>query len=303
MGYKNNREFLPLTNEVNFYSDGCGETYDKKYYVNGAYIDLCGLTVKEYMNNPCCGGGGSGSGSGSESSKSKNKIRVISYEEEGIIFYQAISDYPVKSNIKIRVHNPETDAITELDIYIGETQSKPEAGDSLTIKEVSTDIKEDEEFIYTPTIGGEPGDTEDSVYSVYLGTLPIDDARNLTIDKIKELSLFDVPAGSTMDMKFIIPSTDIDAGDMEEEEFMRFCEENQYALVIVLPKVVYENSIYAIFNYGGIDVTGKFVFDSSYVIDSTDFVCIMEKATDDIMPYVPLYKEELVYEYKLAMNK
>lgn len=301
MGYKNNREFLPLTNKVNFYSDGCGETYDEKYYVNGAYIDLCGLTVKEYMNNPCCGGGGSGSGS--ESSKLKNKIRVISYEEAGKIFYQAFSDYPVKSNVKIRVHNPETDAITELDIYIGETQSKPEVGDSLTIKEVSTNIKEDEEFIYTPTIGGGPGDTDNSVYSVYLGTLHINDARNLTIDKIKELSLFDIPAGSTMDMKFIIPSTDIDAGEMEEEEFMKFCEENQYALVIVLPKVVYENSAYSIFNYGGGDVTSKFAFDSSYVIDSADFVCIMEKATNDIMPYVPLYNEELVYEYKLAMNK
>jgi hypothetical protein len=104
-------------------------------------------------------------------------------------------------------------------------------------------------------------------------------------------------------MKFIIPSTDIDTGDMEEEDFMKFCEENQYALVIVLPKVVYENSAYTIFNYGGGDVTSKFAFDSSYVIDSADFVCIMEKATNDIMPYVPLYKEELVYEYKLAMNK
>jgi hypothetical protein len=300
MGYTNNREFLPLTNEVNFYSDGCGETYDKKYYVNGAYIDLCGLTVKEYMTNPCCGG--SGSGSGSEASKPKNKVRIVSYEEENAIFYQAISDYPVTSNIKIRVHNPDTDAITELDIFVGETKSQPEIGDSLTIKEVSVDVKEDDDFIYTPTIGGDPGDSDDAVHSVYVGTLHLNDAKNLTIDKIKTLSLFDMPAGSAMDVKFAIPATDIDTGDMEEDEFMKFCEENQYAFVIVLPKVVYENSAYSIFNYST-DITTKFVFDSSYVIDSSDFVCIMEKATDDIMPYVPLYKEELTYEYKLTMNK
>ena len=92
MGYSNNRNVLPLTEKNNFYTDGCGRNYESKYYVNGAYIDLCGLTPEEYMNNPCCGGN---SNSGSNSGKAKNNIQIISYEENGVIYYQAIADYPV----------------------------------------------------------------------------------------------------------------------------------------------------------------------------------------------------------------
>ena len=79
MGYSNNRNVLPLTEKNNFYTDGCGRNYESKYYVNGAYIDLCGLTPEEYMNNPCCGGN---SNPGSNSGKAKNNIQIISLLNE-----------------------------------------------------------------------------------------------------------------------------------------------------------------------------------------------------------------------------
>jgi hypothetical protein len=40
-----------------------------------------------------------------------------------------------------------------------------------------------------------------------------------------------------------------------------------------------------------------------YTIDGKEFVCVIEQAKDDIMPYVPLYNEDLIYEYKLTMKK
>lgn len=298
MGYKNNREFLPLTNKVNFYSDGCGETYEEKYYCNGAYIDLCGLPIEEYMSSPCCGG----SGSTPESGKPKNNIQVISFEEDGLIYYQAIADYPVTSNIKIRVANVLTDAITELDIYVGETQSKPEIGDALDVKDASVDIQEDDNFLYAPTIGG-PENEEDMTHDVYVGALHLDELQDLNADTIAKLQLLQVKSDSTVDVQFTIPATDVDMGDMEEEEFMKFCQENQYAFAMILPKKVYEDKKYKLYNYGGADITNKFAYEFDYASEDNNFVCVTEKATDDIMPYVPLYKEDLTYEYKLTINK
>lgn len=300
MGYSNNKQFLPLTNSVNLYSDGCGETYEKKYYVNGAYIDLCGMTVEEYMSNPCCGGSGSGD---SGSTKPKNDIRIFSYEENGVVYYQAVADYPVSSNIKLRVANPDTDAVTELDIYIGEVQSKPEIGDSLTISDVSINVKEDDDFEYITSINNESDDPETMTHSLYAATLHLNNVEQLTEEQIKELSTFELIAGNSIDLKFIIPPVTIDVGDMEEDELKQFCEENQYALIIILPKKVYDDKLYTIYNYGGTDRTYKFVLDKTYIIDSKEYVSIIEKGTDDITPYVPLYNEELVYEYKLTMKK
>lgn len=306
MGYSNNREFLPLTESMNFYSDGCGRTNESKYYVNGAYIDLCGLTPEEYMSNPCCGGGsgsGSGSGSDTDSSKTKNKIKVISYEENGMIYYQAIADYPVTSTVKIRVSNDETDTITELDIYVGETHSEPEVGESAVIKDATLDVKEDDEFEYIPTIKDEPEAPEDTMYNIYIETLRLDEVEGLTIEKIKSLPSYEMEDGTTIGMNYTIPATSVDVGEMEEDEFLQFCEENQYAFVLIMPKITYDNNAYAIFNYGGGDITNKFQYDSLYMIDGIDYVCLVEKAKDDIMPYVPLYNEDLVYEYKLTMKK
>lgn len=298
MGYSNNKQFLPLTNSVNLYSDGCGETYEQKYYVNGAYIDLCGMTVEEYMSNPCCSGGG-----GSGSTKPKNKIRIVSYEEDGLVFYQAIAEYPVSSNLRIRIANPDTDVVTELDIYVGETQSKPEVGDSLTISNVTIDVKEDDDFEYTPSIGDEPDEPETMTHNFYIATLHLNDVEQLTAEQVKELPMFSLAAGNSIDLNFAIPPTTVDTGDMEEDELNQFCEENQYSFLIVLPKKVYDEKLYTIYNYGGVDITYKFVLDKTYTIDSNEYVSIIEKGTDDIAPYVPIYNDELAYEYKLTMKK
>ena len=32
MGYASNNKFHPLTDDINLVIDGCGETYEKKYY-------------------------------------------------------------------------------------------------------------------------------------------------------------------------------------------------------------------------------------------------------------------------------
>jgi hypothetical protein len=298
MGYSNNTTSLPLTNKVNLYSDGCGDNYEEKYYTNGAYIDLCGLTIEEYMSNPCCG-----CNSGISSSKPKNKVKIITFEEDGNIYHQAIASYPVTSTIKVRIISKDTNTVTDLEIYPGETTSKPEIGDSFDIKDVTLNIAEDNDFQYTTIIGGN-SDIQDSItYDVYTASIPRNEAENLTADKISSFQLTKINNGTTIDLSFIIPGTDINAADMEENELNEFCENNQYAFVIVLPKNLYDNNLYSIFNYSGVDVAYKFKYDSLHIINSESFTCLVEKADNDIMPYVPLYKEDLEFQYKLTIAK
>lgn len=303
MGYKNNREFLPLTNRVNLYSDGCGETYEKKYYVNGAYIDLCGMSVEEYMKNPCCNGGGSDSDNDNEDVKPQNVIRVISYEENGFYYYKAIANYPVASNIKVNVSNYENEIITMLDIYVGDSESNAEIGEALEIKDVTLNIEEDEEFKYIPSIGNVPDEPSEISFKVYAEALHVSNIENMTAEDIKMLPSYDIQEVDAIDVKFVIPATDVDTGDMEEDELMEFCKANQYGFILVLPKHIYDNKAYTLFNYGGNEVNNKFQYWGNYVIDSDEFVCIIEKAIDDIMPYVPLFNEDLMYEYKLTIKK
>ena len=38
------------------------------------------------------------------------------------------------------------------------------------------------------------------------------------------------------------------------------------------------------------------------MVNDEEYVYLRESSTDDIMPYVPLYNEDIVYEYKLTLN-
>ena len=52
MGYGGkNFNFFGYTDENGVVFDGCGNTSEDKHYYNGMYIDLCGMSVEEYMKN------------------------------------------------------------------------------------------------------------------------------------------------------------------------------------------------------------------------------------------------------------
>ena len=295
MGYASNKKFSPLTDNINLIIDGCGNTHKDKYYFNGTYIDLCGLSIEEYMKNPCCGGSGSGSGGNTENTKPTNEILVKSFEDEnGVVYYQAFAKYPVASNMKIIV-NSTSGVVTELDIFVGDKESKPEIGETLTFEEVSLNIDEDDSYKYETT-----SEETQTSYDIYTNTDLVSN-KELSLDNFI-LNTMDM--NTTIDLVFIIPSTDINYNEMtDEKEFEDFCINNQYSLNLLLPKKVYDNKLYTITNYGGSDVTNKFVYETSANINDAEYVFLNEKATEDIMPYVPLYGEELKYEYKLTLNK
>jgi hypothetical protein len=297
MGYSSKKQFSPLSDEIGQVIDGCGNSYEKKYYVNGTYIDLCGLSVEAYMTNPCCGG--SNEGGSSQPSKTKNKIIITATvdEETGVVYYQATSSYPVASNLKISVKS-NTGAITVLDMFVGDTESKAEIGDSADIMTAIFNIDEDDNYTYIAAIEGIVMD-----YTVYVGA-PLKSYLNiLNGDKIKAFDSASMSLDTTIDIEFTVPATDVNYNIMNDADFDEFCKENQHAFVIALPTELYDRDSYLIVNYGNDDVKGKFVREGKVTIDNTSYTVIAEYGTDDIMPYVPLYGEENKFIYKFSLIK
>ena len=263
-----------------------GYCINEKYYVNGVFIDLCGLSIEDYMNNNCsCNNG----------AKPTNEIIVKTFtDDNGIIYYQAFAKFAVSSNLKIVVSST-TDIVTELDLFTGDIASKPEIGDTLDYIKVDINIPEDNEYEYIAI-----KESEKMIYDVYYSTVLLSNARTFDGAYTKLI----IKENTSHDMKFIIPSTDINYNNVETiEEFNEFCQSNQYCLQIFLPKNVYDNKKYIITNYGGIDITNKFKFSENRIINEIEYVCIIEKGNNDITPFIPLYNEELIYEYKLTINK
>lgn len=289
MGYNTN-----LTSILgDFNSDGCGLKNDEKYYFNGTYIDLCGLPIEEYMKGCCCGGINSDTDN-EQPSKTINEIIVKSFKTENDeIYYQAFSKFAVTSNIKINAYSTNN-ILTVLTFSIGDTQTTPEIGNSEEFLTITMSLEEDETYIYALT-------TEASKSSnyVYINTMLLSEADSYS----DEFTKITVEKGATVDLTFVIPSTNVDCNDMETEELKTFCEINQHCLLICLPKTIYDKGEYTIRNLGGDIITNKFAYEKTITIDNIEYVFLKDKATNDIMPYVPIFQEDLVYQYKLTIDK
>lgn len=273
----------------NFYTDGCGCNSEEKYYFNGTYIDLCGLPVEEYMKSHCCGGGNGDD----EGVKPINEILVKSFNENDEIYYQAFSKFAVTSNIKINITSTNNE-MTVLDLYVGDTQSTAEKGASEEFLSITISVQEDEDYKYVVM-------TENSkvISDIYINTMLLSESGSFS-EKFEKIT---TENGTTCDIRFTIPGTDIDCNEMEEEELNKFIIENQHCLIICLPKSLYDKNSYSISNIGGDIITDKFTLNKTFSINNIDYAYLIEKGTDDLTPYVPIYKEDIVYVYKLTINK
>ena len=289
MAYNNKNKTV-----TNFYSNtyDCGET---KYYVNGAYIDLCGLPIEEYMKPQCCCGGNNDNDDDDETVKQLNEIYVRSFKNDnGEIFYQAVSTFAVTSNIKVNIYSMNN-ALTVLDLYIGDTQTNTKTGDTEEFLTITLSIQEDDMYKYVVVT-----DSSKIMYDVYYHTMLLSKSDTIPVSEFMKIN---IENDTTEELTFVIPSTDINCNDMEEDELNAFCEENQHCLVIYIPKTIYENKAYSISNIGGDIVTEKFAYQKDITINNEKYAYLKDKATDDIAPYVPLYEEDIIYNYKLTIDK
>lgn len=291
MGYSSNTNFSPLTDSIGLVIDGCGDTHEKKYYVNGTYIDLCGMSIKDYMENPCCCNGGTGN---SDGDKLVNKILVKSFKDKSdFIYYQAIATFAVASYIKVTVTSTNG-VVTELDLYAGETESIPEIGETIDFSEITLSVDMDDAYKYMLIT-----EEEQSNHVIYNKAILLTELGSFSEDFTTSL----LEDGGTVDIDFIVPAGDVNYNEMTDiTEFEQYCMEHQYCFSLFLPKNIYDTKKYSITNYGT-DITSNFIYNNEISIGGIAYIGIVEKATDDIMPFVQLYNEENVYNYKLTLNK
>lgn len=271
---------------------------EDKYYYNGVYINLDGLPIDEYMKSPCCYGGGSGGSE--ESTKPKNKITIVSEldEVDGKVYYKAESDEPVTTFLQITVIST-TNNKTVLELYVGDKVSKREEGDTLDMLGVNINVKEDDNYVYEVHMSG------NDKYVIYTKAVlrtqeeirPIEDG----FDRVE------VFVNTTNEIVFTIPSSEININEFEMDELEAYIKNNQYILVVVLPKKVYMQGKYIIYNSTNADMTDKFrlMDGKSVVMDNIEYVYMYEGAIDEesMNSYVPQYGEETVYGYKLSLVK
>ena len=72
------RDIIEAARQSGFTLDACGSS--ERYYTWGSFIDLCGMSVEEYMKAPAYSGGGGGQGDSSASTKTKNTITLSMQE-------------------------------------------------------------------------------------------------------------------------------------------------------------------------------------------------------------------------------
>lgn len=295
MGYYSDKKFSTYTDNINLIIDGCGNSYEDKYYVNGMYIDLCGLPIEEYMSNPCCCGGGSNNDEDNDKTKKLNNITITTYkDEQGVIFYMARANYTVTSDLKVTVLTTDNETLI-LEIPIGKTESMPVESKNMSFIDVALNNYEDETYKYKVI-----AESELMEYNIYNKTMLLKE-KHFDFSKYNKIS---VEAESETNIKYIIPSTSIDYNNFEtEEEINNFFQENQYCFILSIPESVYMNNEYEIKNSIGHIITNKFTFEQKIIYQNVNYVILIEKATDDINPYVPLYNEDLNYDYKLILEK
>lgn len=297
MGYGGkNYNFFSYADDNGVVIDGCGKTSEEKHYFNGMYVDLCGMTVKEYITNPCC----PLEDEDSNLNKTSNEITVTAFTgDDGKAYYQAKSTYPVTTNLKVTVTS-ENGEVTVLDIFAGTSESVPEAGATLGFKGYDIDVDADDNYVY---VTKEEMENMDGPFTIYYATPFKPELEQLTSEKVEQFTQFTLERETTGDLNFLIPATDVNYNDLEEREFNLFGQENQYAFFLAMPKNLYDEGTYVITNYGGTVITASFKAGKTFVIKNKEYISLIEQAKEDIWAFVPQYGEDTPVTYKLTITK
>lgn len=274
---------------------------EKKYYYNGVYIDLNELPIEEYMKSPFCNCNGGGSEDEPESSKQKNQITVLTKkgENDGKIYYQAKSEFPVTSFMEIIITST-TNVKTVLEIHIGDTESEVEEGDTIDILSAKLNMNEDDTYKYVVIL------QDVNEYIIYKKAVPV--SEELSDPNEQGFNEITLKLNDTDDIIFTIPATNIDINNFEsEDELNDFIMNNQYRLVLVLPKKIYMQKKYMIYNSINADITNKFLLieNKTVIINNIEYIYIYEGAKDEetMTSFVPQYNEDTIYKYKLSLIK
>ena len=197
-----------MVSENNIFLDWCGDNV--RYYYNGSYIDLCGMSPEEYMKRWCCCNGGDNGGS-TESKKNAIVLKqetTVTETGQPAIMLTATSSKPTASDVTVSVTYEYIDINTN-EVKTGKTNIMIPCGEtkgevvlekvSITVTSATPSPKSDEFFEYIaegnissvigclfhgiyPAIGSDEGITVGLENIVKNVTYISDNTYNITVD-------------------------------------------------------------------------------------------------------------------------
>lgn len=271
------KEIIKRSEEKGILLDFCGS--DERYYHNGLYTDLCGMSVEDFINSTllsCNGNGGNNDNPSTpgEGGKTKNVVS-ISFVENG-------DGYELIVNPQ---YAPAADVVMMFEINGGMYSALIVNGDSNTVytgfifDEMPTKVENitfntnDDAFEYE-------GKVEIiTMYNIYYGTYSYNKVGELSAEYISnEFSTTHLSDGETDIMTFEVPTIiDETLADYTMDELNSFRIENGEEFVIVIEKTAYDKKYYAITsNIGGMQIneTELFVLNKTLTINNKEYVVL-----------------------------
>lgn len=178
---------------------------EERYYYNGMFIDLCGLSPEDYSKTIFVTNGSGSSDSDVTIKTNSIKVELVSFiNEEGVSVYayQAIAKQPVSSEITIQlvVENEGEREVVNIVIpkdtsvsNIGTTKITTESGVSPIVITSDYNPKKDEKFEYNTVLP----ESKPAYPMAYRITLPQHDIDNISDEELSNL----IKASGNISMK------------------------------------------------------------------------------------------------------
>lgn len=254
--------------------DYCGS--DERYYYNGLYTDLCGLSVDDFIKSTLlnCNGGGNNDTPG-EIIKTLNTI-IFSINSNGnLIVYP---NKTPKTNIKVTFtceSMSSTIILPANSTSVVNTNYTP-VNNELTVTNVSIEPSEDDLYKYGDykVEKNEPMKSF-TIYYNMVNSLTSDKLTNNDVKKFKNI----VATVNEQEITYILPAAPEGVEDLPEEEYLEWETNNLYQKSLVVPVEIYESNNNRKFNYllGGVDAFVGFEKIKTITIDNENYSILVDK--------------------------
>lgn len=289
--------------------DYCGS--DERYYYNGMYIDLCGMSAEDYMNATIfkceCGGGGNVNPPTTSTTKETMTLTITYRKNDDGTFSSVVKANPTpKQDIEVSyILQTDTDGDVEVRgtvtpsvnpfVYADKTFDK--MYNIVGEQQHSIDVTNNEFYdkVYIET-----GD-EVSYYG-FVNSKALNDLQNYDFTSLDSQTINDELTPFTM----TLPKwgdMENDPGIMSDEEYELFKKDNSYLIVILVDEKKWNSNMIQIANANNDNITESFIEIRNNITIEGDKYCALTKSNDDgsIMVIVNDNYEDMDITYKVKI--
>ena len=268
------KKILKRSKESGVLLDYCGS--DERYYHNGLYTDLCGMSVEDFINSTLLNcSGDNGNNTPDDVVKKINTI-VFSINSNGnLVIYPSKAP---KSDIKVTFTCESITSTVTLptnSTSVVNTNYSPNNSE-LMVTNVNIEPNEDELYKYGDykIEKNEPMKTF-TVYYDMVNSLTYNDLSNDDIMLFKNIII----TTSEQEITYTLPAAPEGVEDLPEDEYLDWETNNNYQKSLIVPVEIYETDVNRKFNYllGGVDAFIGFENVKSFTINGENYYMLIDK--------------------------